>query len=197
MKVTNQRGQLGHLQAELVSPLWPLKAEIKGRAEDMTVQLLKEVLREMGVHFTQSCRKAELINELMAARKQANQTTVDSIREYCEATINSNNNRAIEAVVDDGGRPYSTNRPGNEHTTENISGFVFRYPVYYFDAKIDCGICSFTFPFRDHRNLPRPSHLSPSYFPVAACSSIYFFGLFSLRHLVPERNRTFAVVFHK
>ena len=26
--VTNQRGQLGHLQAELVSPLWPLKAEI-------------------------------------------------------------------------------------------------------------------------------------------------------------------------
>ena len=27
-KVTNQRGQLGHLQAELVSPLWPLNAEI-------------------------------------------------------------------------------------------------------------------------------------------------------------------------
>lgn len=110
----------------------------KGRAEDMTVQLLKEVLREMGVHFTQSCRKAELINKLTEARKQANQTTdADSIREYCEATINSNNNRATEAVVDDGGRSYSTNRPGNEHTTENISGFVFRYPVYYFDAKKD------------------------------------------------------------
>ena len=27
-KVVNQCGQLGHLQAELVSPLWPLNAEI-------------------------------------------------------------------------------------------------------------------------------------------------------------------------
>ena len=27
-EVTNQRGQLGHLQAELVCPLWPLNAEI-------------------------------------------------------------------------------------------------------------------------------------------------------------------------
>ena len=104
----------------------------------MTVQLLKEFIRDMGVHFTQSCRKAKLINKLTEAKKQANQTTdADSIHEYCEATINSNNNKATEAVVDEGGRFYSTNRPGNEHTTENISGFVFRYPVYYFDAKKD------------------------------------------------------------
>jgi len=27
-KVVNQRGQLGHLQSELVDPLWPLHADI-------------------------------------------------------------------------------------------------------------------------------------------------------------------------
>ena len=165
----------------------------------MTVQLLKEVLREMGVHFTQSCRKAELINKLTEARKQANQTTesdADSIREYCEATINSNNNRATEAVVDDGGRSYSTNRPGNEHTTEKISGFVFRYPVYYFDAKKD-RLWYLLLHLVFLLEIIGQATYIPSYFPVAACSSIYFFGLFSLRHLVPAHNRTFAVVFHK
>lgn len=54
----------------------------RGKAEDMTERLLREVLDEIGVHYNKTSKKADVIQKVKEARKEVKSRTEQCGRHF-------------------------------------------------------------------------------------------------------------------